>query len=129
MKPPFPGLNDFAKGYITAAFWTFDEDAPIGEYSTSGRPEVLYADLDDKALQPMLADCLKFQAEQGGHLRLSGLPDSEAGHLFWLTRNRHGSGFWDADIPQSQQDALTKAAHAFGESVLYTTEDGQIYLY
>lgn len=128
MKPTFAGLNDFARGYITAAFWTFDDEAPSGDYSQSGRPEELYGQLADKALEAMLADCLRFQSEQGGHLRLSGMKDSEAGHCLWLTRNHHGSGFWDSDIPESQQDALTKAAHAFGERSLYYGDDGQIYL-
>lgn len=128
MKPRFEGLNDFARGYVTAAFWTFDDDAPSGPYQYSGRPEELYAQLDDGALDAMLADCLKFQSEQAGHLRLSGMSDSEAGHCFWLTRNRHGSGFWDSDIPETQQDALTEAAHAFGECDLYYGDNGQIYI-
>lgn len=127
MKPKFTGLNEFAKGYITCAFWTFDENPEAGDYADSGHPEALYAKLDDGACETMLADCLKFQTEQAGHLRLSGLSDSEAGHCFWLTRNHHGSGFWDRDIPETQQQALTEAAHKFGERDLYLGDDSMIY--
>jgi hypothetical protein len=49
MKPNFARLNEFARGYITAALWTFDEDAPSGEYESNGRPEALYVSLDDSA--------------------------------------------------------------------------------
>lgn len=129
MKPNFAGLNEFGKGYITAALWTFDENAPSGEYSTSGRPETLYDQMHDLTVGKMLTDCLRFQVEQAGHLRLSGMRDSEAGHCFWITRNRHGSGFWDSDIPETQREALTEAAHKFGECGLYTGDDGKIHIY
>jgi hypothetical protein len=37
----------------------------------------------------------------------------QAGHDFWLTRNRHGSGFWDRGLQYG--DILTNIAHGFGE--------------
>ena len=70
-------LNQFLRGYITAAFWTMDDDAPSGDYSTSGRPEELFAKLDESALLRMVRDCRKFQDEQAGQLRLAGLDDSK----------------------------------------------------
>jgi hypothetical protein len=36
-----------------------------------------------------------------------------AGHDFWLTRNRHGAGFWDGHWRDSAE--LTQIAHSYGE--------------
>ena len=97
------------------------------------------ADLSPEALARMLADCAKFESEQGetiqaaiatGEVRHG--PDfgalGRAGHDFWLTRNGHGAGFWDGDWPEPMADELTKAAKAFGECNLYAGDDGRLYI-
>lgn len=128
MKPKFEDLNEFARGYLTAAFWTNDNEAPGGcDYRETGRPQEMYAKLAESETEKALADCLKFMDEQAGHLRIGGLDDFQAGSDFWLTRNRHGAGFWDGDWPETQAEALTEAAHAFGETDLYEGDDGQLY--
>ncbi len=53
-------------------------------------------------------------------------PDQVA-HDFWLTRNRHGAGFWDGDYSEPAGSILTAIAHAFGECNLYLGDDGLIY--
>lgn len=97
------------------------------------------ADLSPEALSKMLADCARFESEQGEVIRAAietgevvcG-PDfgalGRAGHDFWLTRNGHGCGFWDGDWPEPMADQLTKAAKAFGECDLYAGDDGKLYL-
>lgn len=121
-------LSPFLRGYLTAAFWTNDDDAPGGEYSTSGRPEAMFDDLAEDALLKATRDCRRFADQQAENLRLSGLGDEQAGHDFWLTRNGHGSGFWDRDnVPETQREALAEAAHAFGECDLYRGDDGKLY--
>jgi hypothetical protein len=52
----------------------------------------------------------------------SGLSDKRAGHYFWLSRNGHGSGFFDENL-----DALQDAAKAYSEFDLYVGDDGVIY--
>lgn len=69
------------------------------------------------------ADCEAFQADNAE--MLEGIEDSQAGHDFWLTRNRHGAGFWDRGLGDVGK-ALTEAAHAFGATDLYITDDGQV---
>lgn len=44
----------------------------------------------------------------------------------WLTRNGHGTGFWDRGLGE-RGDALTKSAESFGDAVLYVGDDGRIY--
>lgn len=62
---------------------------------------------------------------------------SQAGHDFWLTRNGHGTGFWDHYLEFSDDDReqvrtigklLTDASHKFGQCDLYAGDDGKIYI-
>ena len=49
------------------------------------------------------------------------------GHDFWLTRNHHGAGYWDGDLPEDIGQRLTGLADAFGECNLYVGDDGEVY--
>lgn len=54
--------------------------------------------------------------------------EAQAGHDFWLTRNRHGSGYWDIDnVYGDHAQTLTDKAHKAGERTLYYGDDGKIY--
>lgn len=50
----------------------------------------------------------------------------QAGHDFWLTRNRHGAGFWDDGWPEDAEKTLTDLAHSFGEKWYHLDENGFI---
>jgi hypothetical protein len=53
----------------------------------------------------------------------------QAGHDFWLTRNRHGAGFWDRYAVGDGERVgrlLTDAAHAYGESWVYVSDAGEV---
>ena len=54
-------------------------------------------------------------------------PES-AGHDLWLTRNRHGTGFWDRGYDDDVAKILTDAAHSMGGSDPYIGDDGLCYL-
>jgi hypothetical protein len=49
------------------------------------------------------------------------LPYEPAGFHLWLTRNRHGAGFWDGDWPEPFATKATEWAHAYGSA--YVTFD------
>lgn len=49
---------------------------------------------------------------------------SDVGHDLWLTRNRHGAGFWDGDYPKALGLELTAYAHTLGERNVYRNESG-----
>ncbi len=128
MDITFKSLTDFEKGYVTAALWTFDNNAPSGEYSTSGRVEILFPLIDQAALQSMRDDCTKFQDQNKALLAQAG-KDSQNGHDFWLSRNGHGCGFFDRgyddeapDSTLSIGDALQQAAKSFGENDIYMSD-------
>lgn len=46
------------------------------------------------------------------------------GHNIWLSRNRHGAGFFDH--PYEHEEQLTKAAHDLGEVYMYIDDNGTI---
>jgi hypothetical protein len=50
----------------------------------------------------------------------------KAGHNFWLTREGHGSGFWDEDMDEVGE-RLTELSEKFGEGGLYVGDDGKVY--
>jgi hypothetical protein len=49
--------------------------------------------------------------------------EERAGRDFWLTRNRHGAGFWDGDWPDAAGRRLTANAHPYGEQSVYFDAD------
>ncbi len=110
-------LDEFTAQYIETALWssTDDSDDYLDEnYSPD--------DLSPETLERIKQDCQLFQQKHG---TLIAADPARAGHDFWLTRNRHGAGFWDGDWEHG--DALTKASDAFGEIHLYVGDDGLIY--
>lgn len=131
-------LDDMLDGYITCALWsTNDESRDDGgdPLDDNYGPE----HLAEYTLDRMRVDCERFARENENTLRAAfdapggvnggaGRSWSNAGHDFWLTRNRHGCGFWETpDWPEREGQVLTKAADAFGEFYLYVGDDGMIH--
>ena len=82
-------------------------------------------DLAPETLNEMREDALDFMQESMEDIWEN---ISLAGHDFWLTRNRHGAGFWEkGDWPEDAGQRLTKSSEAFGEYNLYVGDDGKIY--
>jgi len=112
-------LDTFTRAYIECALWSsMDDDCtPLdANYSAD--------DIAPDTLQKMADDCAKFQSEND----IAGYGDDHAGHDFWLTRNRHGCGFWEEDHGTPEQCALLDAAaKAFGTFDLYIEDNRQIH--
>jgi hypothetical protein len=112
-------IDIFTKAYLEAALWAEldDEGDPLDDNYT-------VEDIDPSTLEEMVGEAKAFQEENedaiSGNL-------SQAGHDFWLTRNRHGAGFWDGGWPEDVEGELTEAAHDYGEYTLYVGDDGVLY--
>jgi hypothetical protein len=106
-------LDKFLTGYIECALWssTDDNDEPLDLYDED--------DIDPTVLETMRADCQDF-IKSNAKL-LNGLDAAQCGHDFWLTRNRHGAGFWDRGLGDVGQQ-LTEACRPYGEFNLYEAE-------
>jgi hypothetical protein len=122
-------LEIFLRSYIDTALWS----STGGLYEGDQEPlDKSYdkSDLSPASLAAMRGDCAKFCRENEDLLWKARTEDGQdyarQGHDFWLTRNHHGAGFWDGDYP-STGEALTEAAHAFGEADLYVGDDGYVY--
>ena len=68
---------------------------------------------EDKEVKELIEDCANFQKENAADLE--PYDSARAGHDFWLTRLRHGAGYWDGDYAEEVGKRLTDAAHAYGE--------------
>jgi hypothetical protein len=54
---------------------------------------------------------------------MEGLDLSQCGHDFWLTRNRHGTGFWDRGYEESIANKLTELSKKAGEYYVYGDDE------
>lgn len=117
-----PRLDTFTRQYIETAFWSSDESGGDPLDKNYG-----IEDLAPETLTRMVADAKNFQALHDEDIASSTGDWGLAGRDFWLTRNRHGAGFWDGGWPEPQASRLTDAANSFGEYYLYVGDDGLIY--
>lgn len=124
-------LDPFTRAYIEAALWSSyicDEDGnEIEPMDSNHGPE----DIAVTSLKRIISDCMEFQEDNNRDLleadKLPHYDMSHAGHDFWLTRNRHGAGYWDSGLGKEIGDRLTNAAHAWGEIHLHKFR-GKIWL-
>lgn len=133
-------LSDFTRGYIEAAFFT-DEERLTDEMGEE-MPNVLFNGTDtefetpsapsfemlaDESLTKIIEDCAGFEMLNKALLDGAGTAEQN-GHDFWLTRNRHGAGFWDRGYGEVG-DKLTTAAQKYSEcNLFYSSEDNKIYI-
>lgn len=94
---------------------SYTETATWSSTDLDGTPlDDIDAGLSQQALDQFKADCQAFYDAEIDKLDLSLSDVQRAGHDFWLTRNRHGAGFWDGDWPEALGEHLTEASHAWG---------------
>jgi hypothetical protein len=123
-----PEIHDeFTDSYIAAALWASTDDNGV---SLDQNYDV--DDISPETLKAMRKDSEAFQHSETADLKLayahSGYTPDLAGHDFWLTRERHGAGFWDRGLGDVGK-RLTDAAHAYGSYALYVGDDGKIHSY
>lgn len=144
--PEFKLLSPFVKGYLEAAFWTSCNDMYDSEEwdSEEAQDDIRkglcggnipkdsgYADLALTALNEVIDDCKAFQEYAADLLEEAYSRDyseEQAGHDFWLTRNGHGTGFWDRDELDHEGlgDRLAKRARKQG-GVDAFYQDGKVF--
>lgn len=132
---PYGALWDaFHDGYVTGALWSDVMDPETGEPA-----DVDYTpdDLTRDAADALSSDARDYYTANGAligafcrYLSRTGrqpLHDAYAvaGHYFWLTRNGHGAGFWDAGAGRVG-DLLSDRAHTYGSAYLWADDDGRV---
>lgn len=128
-----PEDDDFGtkvlEGAVTAMLWanTYDADGgeplghPSGEFENSPRHEELRALVDWETFDLLREDVFNFLYTTLVFVR--DLDPGQVGHDFILTRNHHGTGFWDRGLGD-KGDQLTEAAQAYSELTWFQGEDG-----
>ena len=108
----------FLHAYLECAIWssTAEDGRPLEWHNYD------ISDLSPEDLEQAREDCEAFQADNAEDLAQAG-DNTQNGHDFWLTRNRHGAGFWDRGYGPAG-DRLTAAAHAYGSCDVLETPDG-----
>lgn len=124
--------QEFVTGYIRAALWASCADTPDNRGANC--PDNLddWASPDD--LTPDTRESMEREAKAffAANYHLIGDTLAEqAGIDFWLTRNHHGSGYWDKPEVYGEETAklLTDAADAAGERDLIVNDDWRIEQY
>ena len=122
----FDSLDAFTKAYVEAALWSVsDQSTPAG-----GEPfDKNYGpgDFALEALQWAERVCKLFQTENADDLAATERDAGLNGHDFLLTRNGHGCGFWDGDLPEDLGRRLSDASHVYGECNVYIGDDDKLY--
>lgn len=132
-------ISQFISAYIHCALWSSVDknEEPLDQRDY---------ELSDEAYKKVVSDSMEFVEKAKPYLKNADL--AFAGHDFWLTRNRHGAGFWDRPemydynaqrfsysfyrikkflrIKQNSE-YLTEIAQSFGEIELYVGDDGKLY--
>jgi hypothetical protein len=135
-------LETMVDGYLTAVSFTgadLDEETAenLGIIETYNKSDpYLYDfdinDIDSSSVVRVRDDCESFIQKAGELLHGSNLPHGEPdwsliGHNFWLSRNGHGSGFFDSeDEYGNAAQQLQDIARDFGESYAFVKMDGDI---
>lgn len=118
-----PYVVAFTTGYLECAAWAdgspdqHEPQIPSGEWAAD-------------ALEAAIAECWVFVRRNWAALSVwadAGIDARYAGNDFWLTRNGHGTGYWDRDVACAEWalEALTAASRACGESTLLVDDDGR----
>lgn len=112
---PTGALGEFCQGYFECAEWLLNTDSPVEE---GGIDRSKIRGWSVNARKAMVADCRDFVRDNAELLRqyceATGRDMASAGHDFYLTRERHGAGFWDRGNHACLK-ALTDASRSYGE--------------
>lgn len=125
-------LDAMVRQYVTTMLWASvgdgnhpldDSHGPddVAEGTKAGAREACIGFLRGAVAAGVTLDALR-QLERSHHLDFENL-----GHDLWLTRNRHGAGFWDRGLGKLG-DTLTEVAHAMGSRDAYVGDDGLVYV-
>jgi hypothetical protein len=113
-------LSGIEDAYLEAAFWT-EGDSLDG---------LGMKDLDDHSHLSATKDIMHFLAENEDVVKeaLKHITPKQIGHDLWLTRNGHGTGYWDRrELKEAGvSDKLTEAAKNLKEKSLISS-DGSVY--
>jgi hypothetical protein len=142
-------IDEFVQHYVTCLLWSEtvdDVEEDPDEYGELPQINADYRygpdDIAPEAMAEIRGDCSGFVAAHGDLLLAMGEtaaelqpnvhryfdPEGDGGHNFCLSRNGHGTGFWDRGLGELG-DRLHDAAKFYGTQGLYVADDGLLYVH
>lgn len=111
--------KSFLKGYLDCALWA----SPSSDDGKELDNQYSLLNLTHDALTKISEECEKWQKENKSLLEMALQEKPKNGLYslgvdFFLTRNRHGTGFWDKGYSEELSDNLTKASEKAGSRIL-----------
>lgn len=125
-------LKEFIDGYINCLAWCGMLEIGYNPETMEGEHTTIFEEfgddycLDSELIAQIEKDCNEFYKCNKNKLDCMIGKNYDwqcAGHDFYLTRNRHGAGFWDRGMG-IVGDKLTKRAHEEGEFDFFYIENG-----
>ncbi len=110
--------SPFMNGYVECLLWSSIDGDPEDD---SDDPEMVELDKYPESASlryNLVTEAWEFYTAWREMWVEAGMTDDYAGHNFALTRNHHGTGFWDRGLGEVGK-VLTEASHAYGETNLY----------
>lgn len=126
------GLPEIVESYLEAvAFTDFGDENEPEDGSKFGPTAQLQAHTEVLEFLKMCSDAGLFKCKGSvfsplGEVMMKGYTMNSLAHDFWLTRNRHGTGFWDRGLGRVG-DKLTELAHTCGSRGVYVGDDNLVY--
>lgn len=114
-------ISDFTDAFLECALWTAtdEEGNPLDEnYSMEDYAEETIAKAKKECEEFILANMEL----------LHGLDPKQCGHDFSLTRDGHGTGFWDRGYGKVGEE-LSEICRPYGEAPVYAGDDGKLYIF
>jgi hypothetical protein len=121
---PIPIWPKFVDAYLEAALWSSsvgDDERPLDDQGYT------IHDFAQEAIDEAVLESNDFIRANRKDLEQVGSP-AQHGHDFWLTRNRHGAGFWDRGYGEIGK-RLTENAHPYGDANAYVGDDRRVYFW
>lgn len=110
---------DFTRGYMECAEWLWPEPDSYESYPGAAIHRDKVRGWSADAVKRMQRDCKAFMRENAAALatycEVTGRDMASAGHDFFLTREGHGTGFWDRG-DHEVLTRLTAASEGYGEA-------------
>lgn len=111
--------------YIATALWS-SPDIEESEHEFLDCSKSI-DDVEDKTLEFLNKELVEFINKYYHLVRKTDVDTTKEtfAHMFWLTRNGHGSGFWDGSYKNG--DELSDACDNYPAISLLINDDGKVY--
>jgi hypothetical protein len=117
----------FTRGYVVEELWLSVDDTsaeydPASGFGPSLARTAGESNIDPETLRAVIDECADFVAMNRADLDATGDDDDDLGADFALSRNGHGTGFWDRGYG-AVGDRLDAAAKVYGATYWYVDDE------